>query len=153
MEASDRAALGGRVSEPRSRNWLMFRLSITYVVHDNQQSSSLFCPNSLNIMMMLSHLLKNVQATLNTLLHPGIGVSQDQIGSVSGQKTSALWSLHPMTPLPAWYWGQPRSDYDHHYCELWSLSCESYAMVVDRPTQLICISDFYLLNNRQIQKT
>ena len=45
---------------------------------------------SLNIMMMLSHLLKYVQATFNTLLHPGIGVIQDQIGSVSGQKIISI---------------------------------------------------------------
>ena len=42
-------------------------------------------------------------------------------------------------------------------CQKWHLSVEVGVLLVDRPTQLICISDIYyyiyLYVNRQIQKT
>ena len=64
----------------------MFRLSKTYNVHDIETILIIITTSiiiDLNIMQMLSHLLKYVQATLNTLLHPGIGISRDQIIIVS----------------------------------------------------------------------
>ena len=67
MEASERAALGGRVSELMSKSWLILWLLSTYQgFWINAQNDKINASKQI----IWTHLLKSVEPTLNPLLYP-----------------------------------------------------------------------------------